>query len=100
MLLQTITTRAAQLVTAASGWTSLFTYDELTESLKVDVDYVSDMHNLLLVEEPSEDQDEVRMRILYAEELSLFSHLMLQLKCSGQYASATVVSVACSAQFA
>ncbi len=50
-------------MTAASGWTSLFTYDELTESMKVDVDYVSDMHNLLLVEEPSEDQDEVRIMI-------------------------------------
>ncbi len=57
--LQTITTRAAQLVTAASGWTSLFTYDELTELMKVDVDDVSEMHNLLLVEVPSDEKNQV-----------------------------------------
>jgi hypothetical protein len=47
-------------VTAASGWTSLFTYDELTELMKVDVDDVSEMHNLLLVEVPSDEKNQVR----------------------------------------
>ncbi len=60
--LQTIAARAAQLVAAANDWTSLYTYDELTEMLQVDVTDTTETHNLLMVMYPSSDPAEVGRR--------------------------------------